>query len=139
DRYPNQLSGGQQQRAAVASALAIVPRPLLPEEPLSALVKILRPAVQQVLRHIPRQLGITTVVVTHDQEEAFVLSDRVAVMNAGRVLQVGTPQEVYDKPSNRFVAEFLGSGNFLNGTIVASSGGRAEIEVVGGARFQVAS
>lgn len=139
DRYPNQLSGGQQQRAAVARALAIDPRLLLLDEPLSALDKNLRQAVQQELRQLQRQLGITTVVVTHDQEEAFVLSDRVAVMNAGRVLQVGTPQEVYDKPSNRFVAEFLGSGNFLNGTIVASSGGRAEIEVVGGARFQVAS
>lgn len=139
DRYPVQLSGGQQQRAAVARALAIDPRLLLLDEPLSALDKNLRQAVQQELRHLQRQFGITTVVVTHDQEEAFVLSDRVAVMNAGRVLQIGTPQEIYDKPANRFVAEFLGSGNFLTGSVVRSTGGRAQIELVGGTTFEATS
>lgn len=136
ERYPAQLSGGQQQRAAVARALAIDPRLLLLDEPLSALDKNLRQAVQQELRQLQRQLGITTIVVTHDQEEAFVLSDQVAVMNAGRILQVGTPQEIYDRPSNRFVAEFLGSGNFLDGTVVATSSDEVLVELSGGTRVR---
>jgi len=139
DRYPAQLSGGQQQRAAVARALAIDPRLLLLDEPLSALDKNLRQIVQQELRQLQRRLGVTTIVVTHDQEEAFVLSDKVAVMNAGRILQVGAPQEIYDRPGTRFVAEFLGSGNLIPGKVIGSDASSATIRLSEGSQIAVRS
>jgi ABC-type Fe3+/spermidine/putrescine transport system ATPase subunit len=140
DRYPSQLSGGQQQRAAVARALAIDPALLLLDEPLSALDKNLRHDVQQELRRLQKKVGVTTVVVTHDQEEAFALSDEIAVMQGGRIIQKGRPQALYDRPATRFVASFLGVGNFLPGIMTAprgrrglvslgSTGGIAEVEV----------
>jgi putative spermidine/putrescine transport system ATP-binding protein len=136
-RYPAQLSGGQQQRAALARALAIDPKLLLLDEPLSALDKSLRQSVQRELRQLQRELGITTVIVTHDQEEAFVLSDRVAIMSAGRIVQAGTPQSIYDAPFNRFVAEFLGNGNFIPGRVTGTQAGELEIELSGGVRVSL--
>jgi putative spermidine/putrescine transport system ATP-binding protein len=112
-RYPSQLSGGQQQRTALARALVIEPDLLLLDEPLSALDKNLRHSVQQELRKLQKDIGITTLVVTHDQDEAFVLSDEIVVMNGGKVLQRGRPDDIYDRPKTRFVAEFLGDGNFV--------------------------
>ena len=113
NRYPYQLSGGQQQRVALARALAIQPRVLLLDEPLSALDAKIRVELRLEIRRIQRQLGITTVYVTHDQEEALSLSDRVVVMNAGRVEQVGTPFEIYNYPATEFVASFVGQLNLL--------------------------
>ncbi len=118
-KYPHQLSGGQQQRVALARALVVEPEVLLLDEPLSNLDAKLRLRVREELRELQRRLGQTTVYVTHDQEEALALSDRLAVMNAGRVLQVGTPEEVYLRPQTRFVAEFVGLANFLEGRWVA--------------------
>jgi spermidine/putrescine ABC transporter ATP-binding subunit len=114
-KYPHQLSGGQQQRVALARALVVEPEVLLLDEPLSNLDAKLRVRVREELRELQRRLGQTTVYVTHDQEEALALSDRIAVMNTGRVLQVGTPEEIYLRPKNRFVAEFVGLANFLEG------------------------
>ncbi len=114
-KYPHQLSGGQQQRVALARALVVEPEVLLLDEPLSNLDAKLRVRVREELRELQRRLGQTTVYVTHDQEEALALSDRIAVMNEGRVLQVGTPEEIYLRPKNRFVAEFVGVANFLEG------------------------
>lgn len=130
-RFPAELSGGQQQRAALARALVIEPDLLLLDEPLSALDKSLRQSVQQELRRLQQEIGVTTVVVTHDQEEAFALSDQVAVMSAGRIVQVGSPQDIYDYPANRFVADFLGAGNFLSGTVTEAHGATARISVAG--------
>lgn len=115
DRRPRQLSGGQQQRVAVARALAIRPELVLLDEPLSNLDAKLRREMRVELRALQQRLGITMVFVTHDQEEALSLSDRIAVMNAGRVEQVGTPETVYQAPATRFVAEFLGAANILDG------------------------
>ncbi len=114
-KYPHQLSGGQQQRVALARALVVEPEVLLLDEPLSNLDAKLRVRVREELRELQRRLGQTTVYVTHDQEEALALSDRIAVMNTGRVLQVGTPEEIYLRPASRFVAEFVGLANFLEG------------------------
>ena len=113
DRYPAQLSGGQQQRIALARAIAHPPRVLLMDEPLSALDLKMRQGMQTELRRIQEALGITTIFVTHDQEEAMALSDTIAVMSAGRVVQRGTAQDIYDHPATRFVAEFVGSLNPL--------------------------
>jgi putative spermidine/putrescine transport system ATP-binding protein len=113
NRLPHQLSGGQQQRVALARALVFEPPVLLMDEPLGALDKKLREAMQAEIKQLQKKLGITTVYVTHDQEEALTLSDRVAVMNAGRIAQVGTPEEVYERPASRFVADFMGATNFL--------------------------
>jgi spermidine/putrescine ABC transporter ATP-binding subunit len=113
ERKPRQLSGGQQQRVALARALVINPRVLLLDEPFSALDKNLRASMQVELREIQRQLGVTTIFVTHDQGEALSLSDRVAVMSEGRIHQVGSPEEIYAKPSDRFVASFVGDVNIL--------------------------
>lgn len=113
DRYPHQLSGGQQQRAALARALAIQPRVLLLDEPFGALDRKLRLQMQVDVKKIIRQLGITTVFVTHDQEEAFTMSDLIAVMNGGRIMQSGAPMEIYDKPKDSFVADFVGGSNFI--------------------------
>jgi iron(III) transport system ATP-binding protein len=134
DRRPSQLSGGQQQRVAVARTIAIEPKVLLLDEPLSNLDARLRVQVRRELRDLQRRLGITTIFVTHDQEEANTICDRIAVMNEGVVQQVGTPMELYERPANLFVAGFLGSANMLEGT--ASADGRV-FETAGGARISV--
>jgi ABC-type Fe3+/spermidine/putrescine transport system ATPase subunit len=115
ERYPGQLSGGQQQRVALARALVLNPDILLLDEPLSNLDAKIRVSVRAEIRTLQRQLGITTVYVTHDQEEALSLSDRIAVMRDGRVLQVAAPKEMYERPVSRFVADFVGVNNFLPG------------------------
>ncbi|MEX2236799.1 MAG: ABC transporter ATP-binding protein [Dehalococcoidia bacterium] len=118
DRYPHQLSGGQQQRVALARALAPQPALLLLDEPFSNLDAEMRVDVRLEVRQILKDLGTTVVFVTHDQEEAFVFADRVAVMNAGRLEQVGTPEELYNEPATRFVADFVGHGNFIPGIVL---------------------
>jgi spermidine/putrescine transport system ATP-binding protein len=115
DRYPHQLSGGQQQRVALARALVNEPDVLLLDEPMSALDARLRAQVQVELRRLQRKLGQTFILATHDQSEALVVSDRIAVMNQGRIIQFGTPKEVYEQPRNQFVAEFLGAANLIEG------------------------
>jgi ABC-type Fe3+/spermidine/putrescine transport system ATPase subunit len=112
-RYPRQLSGGQQQRVAVARAVVFKPRLLLMDEPLGALDKQLRENLQLEIRRLHADLGITFIYVTHDQEEALTMSDRIAVMNDGKVAQIGSPEDLYDRPSSRFVAGFIGESNFL--------------------------
>lgn len=137
-RYPRQLSGGQQQRVALARAIVFRPRVLLMDEPLSALDKQLREELQLEVKRLHKELGITFVYVTHDQREALVMSDRIAVINHGRIEQVGAPAELYDRPVNRFVASFVGESNFLEATavgietdaVVANLGGR-RIRAVG--------
>ncbi len=114
-RRPSELSGGQQQRVALARALVSRPRVLLLDEPLGALDKNLRQQMQVELRQIQREVKITTVLVTHDQEEALTLSDRIAVFSRGEVMQIGKPDEIYERPQNAFTAEFLGATNFLSG------------------------
>ncbi len=116
-KYPSQLSGGQQQRVAVARALVFEPAVLLMDEPLGALDKNLRAHLQVELKQLQRRLGVTVIYVTHDQEEALTMSDRIAVMNAGGVEQVGTPRQLYEEPATRFVAEFIGDSNRLAGTV----------------------
>ncbi len=132
DRYPKQLSGGQQQRVALARAIVFSPRLLLMDEPLGALDKQLRESLQLEMRRLHGDLGITFIYVTHDQEEALTMSDRIAVMNEGRIAQLGRPEDLYDRPCSRFVASFLGESNFLpgivrgfqgNGIVVAECGG----------------
>jgi ABC-type Fe3+/spermidine/putrescine transport system ATPase subunit len=126
DRYPHELSGGQQQRVALARALAPHPTILLLDEPLSALDAKIRAHLRSEIRAVVDRLGITTVYVTHDQEEALSISDRVAVMEAGRILQVGAPMDVYLRPCSRFVADFIGTSNDLIGRPLGN--GRLEIE-----------
>jgi putative spermidine/putrescine transport system ATP-binding protein len=116
ERLPRQLSGGQQQRVALARAIVFNPRLLLLDEPFGALDRKLREAMQLEVRRLQRRLKLTTLFITHDQEEALILSDRVAVMNAGRLEQVGAPAEVYARPATRFVADFVGESNLLEGT-----------------------
>jgi putative spermidine/putrescine transport system ATP-binding protein len=128
-RYPYQLSGGQQQRVALARALAFEPEVLLLDEPLSALDAKIRVALRQEIRQIQRQLGITTVYVTHDQEEALSLSDRVVVMSEGRMEQVGTPFEIYNFPATAFVASFVGTLNVLPAIVVDAA--RGELTLAG--------
>jgi spermidine/putrescine transport system ATP-binding protein len=118
DRYPHQLSGGQQQRVALARALVNEPKVLLLDEPMSALDARLRSQVQVELRRLQRKLGQTFILVTHDQAEALVVSDHIAVMNEGEIIQHGSPKEVYEEPKNRFVAEFLGAANLIEGQYV---------------------
>lgn len=122
ERFPSQLSGGQQQRVSLARALVYRPHLLLMDEPLGALDKKLREAMQIELKHIQQQVGITVLYVTHDQEEALTLSDRVAVIREGRVEQVGSAHELYEKPASRFVADFIGETNFLDIRIEAVDG-----------------
>lgn len=117
NRRPNEISGGERQRVALARALINEPSILLLDEPLSALDLKLRKQMQLELKELQRKLGITFVYVTHDQGEALALSDRIAVMNDGKILQIGTPSEIYDNPKNRFVADFIGTSNFFNATI----------------------
>jgi spermidine/putrescine transport system ATP-binding protein len=123
-RRPSQLSGGQQQRVALARALINRPRLLLLDESLSALDRKLRQAMQLELKNLQHTVGITFLFVTHDQEEALTMSDRIAVMHQGRILQVGTPTDVYDAPANRFVAEFVGSSTVMSGTLGTVGGQR---------------
>jgi putative spermidine/putrescine transport system ATP-binding protein/spermidine/putrescine transport system ATP-binding protein len=132
DRQPRQLSGGQQQRVALARAIVFKPAVLLLDEPLGALDKMLREEMQVELRQLQQRLAITTVFVTHDQEEALTLSDRVAVMRGGRIEQVGAPREIYERPATEFVAGFLGASNFLDAEVAEP--GRVR---VGGAGFDV--
>src|SRR5262249_45539554 len=113
ERYPRQLSGGQQQRVALARTLVFNPSVVLMDEPLGALDRKLREHMQTEIKQIQRKLGITVVYVTHDQEEALTLSDRMAVMHRGRLEQVGTPEDLYERPHSRFVADFIGESNFL--------------------------
>jgi putative spermidine/putrescine transport system ATP-binding protein len=127
DRFPWQLSGGQQQRVALARALAIEPQVLLLDEPLSALDAKIRVALRHQIRSIQRQLGITTVYVTHDQEEALSLSDRVVVMSDGRIEQIGAPADIYNFPATRFVASFVGTLNLLEARVIDSSAGRLSL------------
>jgi putative spermidine/putrescine transport system ATP-binding protein len=116
DRRIDQLSGGQRQRVAVARAIVFEPRILLMDEPLSALDKKLRDQMQIELRHLHEKLGMTTVYVTHDQREALTMSDRIAVVNHGRIMQLATPRDLYERPANRFVADFIGDSTFLDVT-----------------------
>jgi spermidine/putrescine ABC transporter ATP-binding subunit len=132
-RRPKQLSGGQQQRVALARALVTRPKVLLLDEPLGALDKHLRQEMQIELRRIQRAVGITTIFVTHDQEEALTLSDRIAIFEAGKIVQEGPPMEVYERPRSKFAAGFLGEANFLTGRVEAISGGRATVALdIGG-------
>jgi len=132
DRKPAQLSGGQQQRVALARALAPSPKVLLLDEPLSALDLKLRKAMQIELKHIQRETGITFIFVTHDQEEALTMSDRIAVMSAGELQQIGDPREIYERPQNRFVADFIGETNLLEVTVGAVADGQTECQIGGG-------
>ena len=132
DRRTDQISGGQQQRVALARALAPRPKVLLLDEPLSALDYKLRKDMQIELKRLQNETGITFIFVTHDQEEALTMSDRVAVMSLGRVLQVGTPRQIYDHPAERFVADFIGDTNFLIAEVVARDGRRARLKLASG-------
>jgi ABC-type Fe3+/spermidine/putrescine transport system ATPase subunit len=122
DRYPGQLSGGQQQRVALARALVLNPQILLLDEPLSNLDAKIRVQVRAEIRKLQKELGITTIYVTHDQEEALTLSDRIAVFNQGKVFQIGPPKALYERPANRFVADFIGINNLVDGTVRAIEG-----------------
>jgi ABC-type Fe3+/spermidine/putrescine transport system ATPase subunit len=138
DRRPRQLSGGQQQRVALARALVINPKVLLLDEPFSALDKNLRASMQVELRDIQRKLGVTTIFVTHDQSEALSLSDRMAVMSEGRIRQLGTPDDVYRRPCERFVAAFVGDANVLRGRLDRIDGAQANV-ALGGVMIRVPS
>jgi spermidine/putrescine transport system ATP-binding protein len=131
-RRTSQLSGGQQQRVALARALAPAPRVLLLDEPLSALDYKLRKEMQGELKRLQTETGITFIFVTHDQEEALTMSDRIAVMSGGRILQVGTPRDIYDHPRTRFVADFIGEVNFLAATLAATDGTTARVRLAAG-------
>ncbi len=131
-RKPAELSGGQQQRVALARALAPRPRVLLLDEPLSALDLKLRKEMQTELKRLQVETGITFVFVTHDQEEALTMSDRLAVMNKGRILQLGSPHDIYHAPAERFVADFIGETNFLSLKVIAIAGGCADLALPGG-------
>ncbi|WP_290128110.1 ABC transporter ATP-binding protein [Aliihoeflea aestuarii] len=132
NRKPSQISGGQQQRVALARALAPRPRVLLLDEPLSALDLKLRKEMQVELKRLQGETGITFVFVTHDQEEALTMSDRIAVMSAGKVRQVGTPREIYNHPADRFVADFIGDTNFLTATVEKANGATARVRLPSG-------
>jgi iron(III) transport system ATP-binding protein len=131
DRRPDQLSGGQQQRVALARAMAIRPRLLLMDEPLSNLDAKLRVEMRTEIRRLQQELGITTIYVTHDQEEALAISERLAVMNAGRVEQVGFPWDVYQTPRSAFVAQFIGTSNALTGAVAERTGDWTCVDVSG--------
>ncbi len=138
DRRPSELSGGQQQRVALARTIAIEPKILLLDEPLSNLDAKLRIQVRRELRNLQQRLGLTTILVTHDQEEANTICDRVAVMSAGEVQQIGTPAELYEQPANLFVAQFLGTANVFEGRVVSAETGRV-FESSSGLRFPIAT
>ncbi len=136
-RYPHQLSGGQQQRVALARALIIEPDLLLLDEPLSNLDATLRASMRVEIKALQRKLGISTVYVTHDQVEAQVMSDSVVVMNKGREVQSGDPRQLYERPQSRFIAEFMGEANILEGRVVTSDGTYLEVALEGGERIRV--
>ncbi len=129
ERYPGQLSGGQQQRVALARALVRNPKVMLLDEPLSNLDAKLREKMRFEIKSLVRRMGITAVYVTHDQAEAMVISDRIAVMDSGNVVQLGNPQEIYKKPANRFVADFIGTMNFISAEVVRALPGPNEVQV----------
>ncbi|KAB2916699.1 MAG: ABC transporter ATP-binding protein [Hyphomicrobiaceae bacterium] len=129
NRYPGQLSGGQQQRVALARALVLSPQILLLDEPLSNLDAKIRVQVRQEIRKLQKELGITTMYVTHDQEEALTLSDRIAVFNQGKVFQEGPPKALYERPANRFVADFIGINNLIEGTFEAVDAAQRRVRV----------
>ena len=131
-RKTSEISGGQQQRVALARALAPQPKVLLLDEPLSALDYKLRKEMQLELKQLQHETGITFIFVTHDQEEALTMSDRIAVMSAGKILQVGSPHDIYEHPAERFVAGFIGETNFLDAEVVATSAGRATVRLPSG-------
>lgn len=131
-RMPSQLSGGQQQRVALARAIVYRPPVLLMDEPLSALDRHLREQMRLEIKHLQKTLGITVILVTHDQEEALVMADRIAVMNKGRLVQVGRPKDLYERPANEFVAGFLGETNFIDGDIVEKNGQTVRLKVATG-------
>jgi spermidine/putrescine transport system ATP-binding protein len=128
-RRPSELSGGQQQRVALARALINRPKALLLDEPLGALDLKLRKAMQFELKELNRETGSTFIYVTHDQEEALTMSDRIAVMNEGRILQLGTPAEIYENPADRFVADFIGQSNLLAGVLESVADGRGKVRI----------
>lgn len=132
DRKPGQLSGGQQQRVALARATVYRPPLLLMDEPLGALDKKLREQVQLEIKHLQRRLGTTVIYVTHDQDEALTMSDRVAVLNRGKLEQIGSPEDLYERPINGFVADFVGEANFLSGTLRSREGEACTVELGGG-------
>ena len=129
DRYPSQLSGGQQQRIALARAIVIEPDVLLLDEPLSALDANLREEMRVELKAIQHRIGVTSIFVTHDQSEALAMSDKIIVMSAGQVAQIGAPEEVYNKPANSFVANFLGASNIVDGRIAGREGGAVVLDI----------
>jgi spermidine/putrescine transport system ATP-binding protein len=135
NRKPRQLSGGQQQRVALARALVNRPQVLLLDEPLSALDLKLRKAMQLELKELQQQVGITFIFVTHDQEEAITMSDRIAVMNDGLILQVGDPVEIYERPNSRFVADFIGETNFIEGEVVESASDKTVVDLGSGVKI----
>ncbi|MGY5880184.1 MAG: ABC transporter ATP-binding protein [Candidatus Thorarchaeota archaeon] len=130
-RKVSEISGGEAQRVGLARALAKQPSLLLLDEPLSALDPQLRERLQTEMRRIQKKVKVTTIYVTHSQDEAFAISDRVAIINDGRIEQVGTPEELYDRPANKFVAQFLGSGNVLSGTVKQGDGGELFTDIMG--------
>jgi spermidine/putrescine transport system ATP-binding protein len=135
NRKTSQISGGQQQRVALARALAPAPKVLLLDEPLSALDYKLRKDMQIELKRLQHETGITFIFVTHDQEEALTMSDRLAVMSKGKILQIGSPRDIYDRPAERFVANFIGETNFLEGEIEAVHGAEATVKLPSGAKI----
>ena len=137
ERRPSQLSGGQQQRVALARALVNQPAVLLLDEPLGSLDLKLRRQMQLELSRIQREVGITFVYVTHDQEEAMTMSDRIAVMDGGRVVQVGSPQDIYETPVSRFVADFIGSSNVLAGRVIEAGEAAVAVQLAGGERVRI--
>jgi spermidine/putrescine transport system ATP-binding protein len=137
NRRPDQLSGGQQQRVALARALVNSPEVLLLDEPLAALDLKLRQAMREELKRIQKQVGITFIFVTHDQEEALTMSDRIAVMHDGVVLQIGKPYDIYEDPTSRFVADFIGETNFINGTLSSTDGEQFIVQLDNGQRSVV--
>ena len=130
-RYPRQLSGGQRQRVALARAMVIHPPVLLLDEPLSNLDALLRKQMRSELRAIQRRIGITAIYVTHDQDEAFEMSDRVILLNQGRIEQIGSPERLYDRPETRFAAEFIGDANLIEGEVVETEDGIARVRAAG--------
>jgi spermidine/putrescine transport system ATP-binding protein len=137
DRRTSQISGGQQQRVALARALAPRPKVLLLDEPLSALDYKLRKDMQIELKRLQSETGITFIFVTHDQEEALTMSDRIAVMSKGEILQTGSPHEIYERPARRFVANFIGETNFLKGTASHAAGDRVKVQLAAGGEIVV--
>jgi putative spermidine/putrescine transport system ATP-binding protein len=140
ERRPSQLSGGQQQRVALTRALVFEPKVILMDEPLGALDKQLREAMQLEIRELHRRLGLTIVFVTHDQSEALTMSDRIAIFDKGKIAQIGTAAEVYDRPQNRFVSQFIGETNLIEGRVDGARGGQTvEIVAEGGRRIVAAA